>query len=247
MTISNTRFWIDRGARHIGIRSSNRANDTQPFEFSASRGISLFPSLYLYEDNDDGGREIRLSATWLWFSLNILLFLCSENNQPHWEESSRRWGWRVDGGRSIWAQWGTPCVNFDFPFINWMHQKTEMMNRTREDVICDTHFKLGDGSYEKIEETRKRHSVTLPYRYECLDGNIQDISATVSIERSTRRAKWTPFQKIEDHIAVTFSEEVGPARGSWKGGCTGCWFKMKPKENIVQCLRRMERDRRFER
>jgi len=46
-------------------------------------------------------------------------------------------------------------------------------------------------------------------------------------------------------IAVEFNEEVGERTGSWKGGVLGCGYDMKPGETRLECLRRMERERRF--
>jgi hypothetical protein len=44
---------------------------------------------------------------------------------------------------------------------------------------------------------------------------------------------------------VVFSAEVGERSGSWKGGCIGCGYDLLPDELPEECLRRMERDRKF--
>jgi len=44
---------------------------------------------------------------------------------------------------------------------------------------------------------------------------------------------------------VKFSDEVGERTGSWKGGVIGTGSEMRPGESPEQCLRRMERERKF--
>jgi hypothetical protein len=50
---------------------------------------------------------------------------------------------------------------------------------------------------------------------------------------------------VQRTISVDFSDEVGERSGSWKGGCTGCAYEMKPDETPWQTLMRMERERKF--
>ena len=41
------------------------------------------------------------------------------------------------------------------------------------------------------------------------------------------------------------TEEVGKKKGSWKGGCIGCSYDLKPGETPEECLKRMEKEREF--
>jgi hypothetical protein len=50
---------------------------------------------------------------------------------------------------------------------------------------------------------------------------------------------------VRTSIEVGFDDEVGERTGSWKGGTIGCGYDMLPDESAVQCLRRMERERKF--
>lgn len=88
-----------------------------------------------------------------------------------------------------------------------------------------------------------------PYRYTCNSGEVQNVIATVHVKRRTwkwRWFKWLPFPRlVRQSIDVAFSDEVGDARGSWKGGCIGCGWDMRPGETMEQTLRRMELERRF--
>lgn len=38
---------------------------------------------------------------------------------------------------------------------------------------------------------------------------------------------------------------LGARRGSWKGGCVGCGYDMRPEEAPKETLMRMQRERRF--
>jgi hypothetical protein len=53
------------------------------------------------------------------------------------------------------------------------------------------------------------------------------------------------FSKISTDIDVNFDKEVGKKKGSWKGGVTGCGYKMRKSESPLECLRRMEKERKF--
>jgi hypothetical protein len=55
----------------------------------------------------------------------------------------------------------------------------------------------------------------------------------------------TIFSKTQKTISIDFDREVGERKGSWKGGTLGCGYELLPNENPLECLRRMEKDRKF--
>jgi hypothetical protein len=58
--------------------------------------------------------------------------------------------------------------------------------------------------------------------------------------------KWTSlFARKRKTINVDFNDEVGERTGSWKGGTLGCGYDLLPNETPLECLRRMERERKF--
>lgn len=58
--------------------------------------------------------------------------------------------------------------------------------------------------------------------------------------------KWTSlFSKVRRGIDVHFSKEVGSKKGSWKGGTLGCGYNMKKGESALDCIKRMESERKF--
>lgn len=90
-----------------------------------------------------------------------------------------------------------------------------------------------------------------PYAYKLRSGEVQNVTATYYVSHQEWRwrwLQWTPWpRKTATSISVSFSEEVGEGRGSWKGGTVGCGYDMLPGESALECLRRMERERTFSR
>lgn len=240
MKIGNVRFWFDGCL----LRSSNYKTHEQPLEMGITKYWKL-PGVSVYEtESESGGTEVRASIEVLWFYINIALFYTKKETR-RWDDSGRKWGFYFMDRRNFVWRWGKFYWSFDIPFISSVFVKTEILSLDRKRVV---HL-CGQGieSFSAKDEAVKNHTASLPYKYELLKGESQDVVAAVHIERWTRRWKWTPFKTRQDSIWVNFSAEVGPERGSWKGGVTGCGWSMKRGESLVQCLRRMERERRFER
>lgn len=89
------------------------------------------------------------------------------------------------------------------------------------------------------------------YTYVRKNGEKQEATATYWVSRMEWRmrwAKWFPFvRKVRTSIDVVFDREIGEGVDSWKGGVIGCGQDMLPGESALECLRRMERDRKFNR
>ena len=79
------------------------------------------------------------------------------------------------------------------------------------------------------------------------DGKI--VPCKFWVEEMEWRPKWlgwtSLFAKTRRYIEVSFSEEMGPRKGSWKGGTIGCGFNLNPKEHPMDCIKRMEREYKF--
>jgi hypothetical protein len=102
--------------------------------------------------------------------------------------------------------------------------------------------------YEKTFQDRIWKE-THPYTYTLKRGEVQHRTATITIEEREWRLywfKWLPLiKKVSRSINIEFSGEVGEQTGTWKGGCIGCSYSLLPGETPLQCLRRMEKERKF--
>jgi len=240
MKIGAIRFWRDG----LGIRSSNYTTGSQPLEFGLNRYWRL-PGLKFYEDEaEQGGTDVRVSFELLWFYLNALVWHTQKQTR-RWDDSDRDWGFYFMDRVELVLRWGKRYVSWGLPFVSLVFIKHEILSLDRQRVVhlCGR----GIDDIAKVEAAKAANRAEFEYRYETIRGEVQHAIAQVTVERWTRRWKWTPFKHVDDSIWVNFSNEMGPERGSWKGGVTGCGWGMKRGETVVQCLRRMERERRFER
>lgn len=148
------------------------------------------------------------------------------------------WGRR---GKVLWMPWTTYQISREFLAADgrWLDHKERAQP-----------WRPGEG----VEPYTETH----PYHYMLDDGEVQHIEATVTRERASRGLYWfsnsgpvSRFLRLlgpkwrSESIDITFSDEVGARRGSWKGGCVGCGYNMKPGETPRQTLLRMQRERRF--
>jgi hypothetical protein len=176
--------------------------------------------------------------------LIALPFLDRWAREPH--EMMESWGvylngieaqWRFDS--IVWC-WGDYCKFFRMPW-EFKHIRNDVL---RPDGTWATQV----ACYEKGEPDG-RQVWTLPYRYKLRNGETQERTATVHVERMEWRRKWTRwlplFAKVRTYIEVEFSDEVGERTGSWKGGVVGCGYEMKRGETAEQTMRRMEQERTF--
>ena len=100
--------------------------------------------------------------------------------------------------------------------------------------------------WEHREHTVLSDKEEHPYRYFLRSGEVQIRTATINAESRRWTRWWLPREKVHKSINVMFDAEVGERTGSWKGGCIGCGYEMKPGETPLQTLRRMERERTFD-
>lgn len=83
------------------------------------------------------------------------------------------------------------------------------------------------------------------YHYLLRSLEVQHRIATIQPEQTRWIRYWVPWVKMSRYINVDFDGEVGERTGSWKGGCTGCAYEINRNETPIECLRRMERERKF--
>lgn len=144
---------------------------------------------------------------------------------------------------------GGKFKSWDLPFFT--------MECVRHQVECD----LGDGKYTLVDYDKlqklndkyiplKDNELVHKYHYNYVDnydGSI--VPCTYWIEEREWRRKWFKwcdwFKIVNRYIEIEFDGEVGRDKGSWKGGCTGCSYTLLPNETPEECIRRMEKERKF--
>lgn len=243
MKIGAVRFW----RQGCIIRSSNYTTHEQPLEFGWQKYWRI-AGFKIYEDeNERGGTQVRISIEFLWLFINALLFN-TDKEMRRWDDDGRQWGFYfMDRINFVW-RWGKKYVSFDLPFVSRVFVKHEIVSLDRSRVVYlypPSRWEVD--KHHKSERIKQENSALFDYKYETIRGDVQKVTACVCVERWTRRFKWTPFKDVEECIWVNFSDDIGSEKGTWKGGVTGCGYTMKRNETVVQCLRRMERERRFDR
>jgi hypothetical protein len=92
-------------------------------------------------------------------------------------------------------------------------------------------------------------SESYDYTYFLENGDMQKRMAKIQVIEREWRMKWFMWTNFKNKkrkvIDVEFSDEVGERSGSYKGGTVGCSYEMKKGESPLDCLRRMENERKF--
>lgn len=157
----------------------------------------------------------------------------------------------------------TPEYGFSFTdhglHLNWGY-KVKILEYPWAPTWTRTSVLLADGTW--AHDTRKtkkdfwkdewqaaKWSETHPYIYQMKNGTTQERTARITVEEREWRPKWFTWcpllKRVRKSISVDFSDEVGERTGSWKGGTVGCGYELKENESPIECLRRMEAERKF--
>jgi hypothetical protein len=138
---------------------------------------------------------------------------------------------------------GTKQKHFEMPW-GWKWHSTEILDHKfnpvyYEDTYTNKHVSFNH-RYEAEDYLKNLYSEIYEYKYTLKNGTVQERIAKVAVERRVWKMRWFPFVKMKrTTISVVFDEEVG--------GCTGCGYDILPGETPEQTLRRMEKERRFDR
>jgi hypothetical protein len=219
-------------------------------EISYGFGIAL--ALINWSEGSRYSLHIRLGWP------NIFIKLPFRSTQGNPDYGSQTWGFslhRYDGHFS----WGNDTKIIHWPW-SFDHYRTSYVRKDgswNHDLASEQRGinKLGrDTALESWKIRHEREEATKwsednPYRYVLKSGEVQDRIATICVEEREWRRRWLPFtklfRKVSRTISVQFNDEVGERSGSWKGGCIGSSYEMRQHETPVDCLRRMERERKF--
>ena len=218
-------------AKEPGLWRGWLRND-QSVEISTKKsGWDFGGGVHVHSNDADMGDRMLFLKLWrltIVLPLGITEHPWPSMDGPQWSAyASREFG--------LTFHWGLRRKSFDWPWC--LH------------TLAYEH-QLADGSWRDVfDHSTKPYSEVYSYTYTLRNGTVQNRTATVSKRRHIlcRRAfkmigwpKWT-----KESIDVRFNDEVGERSGSWKGGTIGCGYDLHHGETMVECLRRMERERDF--
>lgn len=84
-----------------------------------------------------------------------------------------------------------------------------------------------------------------PFVYTLRNGEVQHRTATIDSAEWRWWRPWLPYKLVERNIDILFNEGVGERVTTWKGGVSGCSYRMHPGETPLDTLRRMELECKF--
>lgn len=192
----------------------------------------------------DDGRRLSLELFGFWIRLPWKAWREKADG-----EIMESWGFGYFE-KSMHFRWGTRCkivyMPWDFQHVDKEHKFLLADGKSWETV---PRWRHGQPNPDDLIKPR-RWIASYPYRYMVRSGDVQNVDAEVTVERRRWRRRglpaWLPIaQKRSTCIDIRFTNEVGERAGSWKGGCTGCSYEMKPGETPRNTLARMEQERRF--
>lgn len=204
---------------------------------------------YTYDDDSQWGIGINISKFYFYLRTKFK----NRKVKTDWCQFDRRYGFSLTNAGSISFNEGLP----DSLFI-YKNRKSKIFNMPWNTHWVRTSYLQKDGSWIHFDKnTPDRYNKnesnswtkTYPYTYVLKNGTVQNREAKVTVEEREWRMnwlRWIPFIKIvHKSIDVEFNDEVGEGSGSWKGGTIGCGWTMKKGETPLECLRRMEKERKF--
>lgn len=201
-------------------------------EFTPCWGFALSYGVY--------HEEAHIHIHLIWGSLFIKVPMII-NQRPGTEDWNAHYGFSIFDS-SIHFNWRTKCKILYLPWSWEFYKRWELVEGwSNKKHWIEIPREMPHG---KIAFTE-----TNDYLYVLKSGEKQHRKATFYINRMEWRMRglyllpWP--RKVRESIWVDFDGEVGEETGSWKGGTTGCGYELKPGETGLQCLRRMEKERKF--
>lgn len=91
--------------------------------------------------------------------------------------------------------------------------------------------------YHLRDDDERLIKKSYPFKYVTKSGEVQETTATVYMEEREWRPKWMRwtklFNNVRTELSISFKDEMGNQRGSWKGGVlgVGCEVNKEEKKN----------------
>lgn len=204
----------------------------QSVEISTSRyGWDFGAGVHVHSNDADMGDRMLFLKLW---RLTIILPL---GVIPHpWPAMyGPQWSVYASAEFGLTFHWGLRRKSFDWPWtFHTLAYEQQLRDRSWRDVF--------DRSVQPYTESH-------PYTYVLKNGTVQSRTATVGKRRhilclrAFKAIGWPRW--VRESVDVEFDGEVGERAGSWKGGTIGCGYDLRAGETLLECLRRMEHDRKF--
>ena len=146
---------------------------------------------------------------------------------------------------ALWLRIGEKAKSFDFPWqYEWIRTSALRKDGEWEHETKGNRKEFWENKWKNI-----LFNETHPYKYITKDGSEQHALATITVREREWRWKWFKWlkltRKIIKDIDIEFNTDIGEGKGSWKGGYTGCSYKILPNETPYDTLKRMEKERKF--
>ncbi len=187
----------------------------------------------------------RINLDLIFFSLTLILPFRSRHTD---ECDPPKWGIEYHH-QTIWIEMGGQGNGTNKHYTIYMPWQWSWVrtSKLRKDGEWEHEGRTrGKDFWKKDEWAPILWSESHPYTYTLPKGGIQERVATIMVGEMEWRLywfKWLPCpRKVVRTIDVSFSDEVGPRTGSWKGGVVGCSYELLPNESPLTCLRRMEKE-----
>lgn len=137
----------------------------------------------------------------------------------------------------------TKCWSCFLPWTQWRHVRTSLYGLSGEHFWTEPRNSRG---MDAFRETMTMTDLCPSVRFSFFDYDGRKIIATTHIEErewlfGTGWFKWLSWfrrPKVRRSLDLKFSEEVGPEKGSWKGGTIGHGIDMLPGELHEAAFRR---------
>lgn len=141
--------------------------------------------------------------------------------------------------------WPNPDqTNIYFPFTEYRRVHMDFLDHELNFVERYQDNVNGSINFDSLRDVESRAPI-LEMEFKDYDGTV--VKATARFTRSKYRlgTKWAKFlgylvpSKMYHHIDLNFDQEVGPQKGSWKGGTMGITTQRFPEESARDCMIRV--------
>jgi hypothetical protein len=166
----------------------------------------------------------------------------------HWEIHSREFGFQYHNGflqlflgPQTHDSVTTKSWSKHLPWTQWRHVRFALFDLNGKQAYVEY-----DRERKKFEERRAAKEAVLKARFEIADYDGQVVQVETHIEEREYRFgegwfKWLSLfrrARVYRSLDIKFNKEVGPEKGSWKGGMCGHSIEMLPGELHEAAFRR---------